>query len=299
MRGLKPADLAVFLAIASHRSFRKAAAELGVTPSALSHALRGIEERLGLRLINRTTRSVALTEAGIRLYARVSPAFRDIEDALEDLNSFRERPAGTLRINAPRSACALVLLPILDRFIAAYPDIRIELGADEAFVDIVAAGYDMGVRFGETIAADMIALPLGPKLRYAVVGSPEFFERYRKPQHPRDLAEFPCIGYRFLSGTTYDWEFAKDGAEVSVAVDGPLAMNDLGLMLQAALGGTCLAYVLEELAAELIAQGRLIRVMDDWCPAYPGYFLYYPSRRQLPAPLRAFIDFTKPQMWGA
>src|ERR1700747_944156 len=197
---IDPSDLAIFLAIARHRSFRAAATDLGGSPSALSHALRNIEQRLDLRLINRTTRSVAMTEAGERLFARVSPAFRDIDDALEDLNSFRGKPAGTLRFNAARQSTQLVLLPIVTRFLKSYSEVNVEIVVNDALVDTVAAGFDGGVRFGETIAADMIAVPIGPRHRFAVVGAPAYFRAHKAPNTPRDLKGLPCIRYRFTSG---------------------------------------------------------------------------------------------------
>jgi len=290
MQPISPSDLTTFLAIATHRSFRKAAEELGVSPSALSHALRGLEERAGVRLLNRTTRSVALTEAGERLFARISPAFRDIHDAIEDLNSFRGRPAGTLRINAARVACHLVLLPILARFLEEYPDIRVEVVADNALSDVVGQGFDAGIRFGEAIAADMIATPISPRMRSAVVGSPDFFARYEKPRTPHDLRGLPCIRYRFLSGVLYRWEFERGGEELEVEVEGPLSVSDQDLMVTPALAGVGLAYVFEGQVQQHLAEGRLVRVLEDWCPSYPGFVLYYPSRRQLPAALQAFVN---------
>jgi DNA-binding transcriptional LysR family regulator len=293
MKRIDPADLSVFLAIATHRSFRRAAVELGVTPSALSHALRAIEERLDLRLVNRTTRSVALTEAGERLFTRIRPAFRDIDDAIEDLNLFRGAPSGTLRLNASRAATRLVLLPIITRFQLSYPDVRVEVVADDALSDVVAAGFDAGVRFGEVLAADMIATAIGPRHRFAVVGSPDYFERHPVPRTPHDLRALPCIRYRFFSGTLYGWEFERGGIELEVEVDGPLTLSDQDLMIDAALAGSGLAYLFEQQAEALVAEGRLVRVLEDWCPAYPGFFLYYPGRRQVPAALRAFIDFAR------
>jgi DNA-binding transcriptional LysR family regulator len=290
---IDPSDLATFLAIARHRSFRAAATELGVSASALSHALRNIEERLDVRLINRTTRSVALTEAGTRLFERISPAFRDIDDALEDLNSFRGRPAGTLRFSAARQSAQLVLLPMVTKFLKAFPEVNVEIVINDALIDMVAAGFDAGIRFGETIAADMIIVPIGPRHRFAVVGSPGFFKQHKPPVTPRDLKNLPCIRYRFASGTLYHWEFERGGVELEIDVTGPLTINDQDLMLEAALDGSGLAYVFEAQAAALIAKRKLVRVLADWCPAYPGFFLYYPSRRQLPAALRAFVDFVR------
>ena len=293
MQQVTPADLTTFLTIARHRSFRAAAVELGVTASALSHSLRNLEERLDLRLFNRTTRSVALTEAGERLLARITPAFRDIADALDDLNTFRGKPAGTLRLNAAKQSAQLVLLPAVTKFLRAYPDVKVELATNDALVDMVSAGFDAGVRFGETIAADMIAVPIGPRHRFAVVASPDYFKERKKPVTPHDLSILPCIRFRFASGNYYRWEFERGGIELAIEVDGPLTLNDQDLMLQAALDGTGLAFVFEAQAAELIKQKKLVRVLADWCPAYPGFFLYYPSRRQLPAVLRAFIDFAR------
>jgi DNA-binding transcriptional LysR family regulator len=293
MKRIDPAALSAFLSVATHRSFRKAAAELGVTPSALSHALRGIEARLGVRLVNRTTRSVALTEAGERLYARVRPAFLDIRDALEDLNAFRGQPMGTLRLNAARQSAHLALLPVVARFLRAYPDVRVEIRVDDALTDIVGQGFDAGVRFGEAVAADMVAVPLGGKQRSAVVASPGFFTRHVAPASPQDLRGLPCVRFRFSSGSFYRWEFEKDGEEVLVEVEGPLTMNDQGLMVDAALAGVGLAYVFEAQVSSLLDEGRLVRVLEDWCPPYAGFFLYYPSRRQLPSALRAFVDFIK------
>jgi DNA-binding transcriptional LysR family regulator len=293
MKRVDPADLAVFLAIATHRSFRKASVELAVSPSALSHSLRAIEERLGLRLLNRTTRSVALTEAGERLFARIKPAFRDIDDALEDLNTLRDTPIGKLRINAAATSAQLVLLPIVNRFVAAYPGIKVEIDLDSALVDVVSEGFDAGLRFGESIAEDMIAVPIGPRQRSAVVAAPAFFERHAKPATPHDLLNLPCIRYRFSSGIYYQWEFERGGTEVEIAVDGPLSLTEQHLMVDAALAGTGIAYVFEGMVERHLAEGRLIRVLEDWCPFYPGFFLYYPSRRQVPGALRAFIDFAR------
>ncbi|WP_342360037.1 LysR family transcriptional regulator [Terrarubrum flagellatum] len=293
MSRISPNDLSVFLAIATHSSLRKAAVELGVTPSALSHALRTLEERLDIRLINRTTRSVALTEAGARLFERLRPAFRDIDDAIEDLNVFRGRPVGALRLNASRLATQLVLMPIVSRFVEAYPEVNVELVCDNALVDVVSGGFDAGVRFGETIAADMIAVPIGPRHRFAVVGSPDYFRRHDMPAKPEDLKHLPCIRYRFLSGVFYNWEFERGGVEMEVEVNGPVIVSDQDLMIAPALAGVGLAYVFEEQVSDMIADGRLLRALGDWCPFYPGFFLYYPSRRQLPAALRAFIDFAR------
>jgi DNA-binding transcriptional LysR family regulator len=293
MKRVDPADLSMFLAIAHHRSFRKAATELGLTASALSHALRNLEERLGLRLVNRTTRSVALTEAGERLFNRVTPAFRDISDALEDLNSFRGAPVGALRINAAKTSAELVLLPLVTRFLRAFPDVTVDIVVDGGLVDVVADGFDAGVRFGESIAGDMVAVPLGPRQRTAIIASPDYLRTREEPRHPRDLLSLPCIRYRFAGGRFYRWEFERGGTELEIEVDGPLTLDDQDLMVDAALAGTGIAYVFEGLVQHHLAEGRLVRLLEDWCPYYPGFFLYYPGRRQLPAALRAFVDFIK------
>lgn len=293
MRPLDHADLSSFLAIARHKSFRKAADELGCTPSALSHALRTIEERLEVRLLNRTTRSVALTEAGERLVERLTPAFRDIADALDDLNHYRGQPIGTLRINASRPSTQMVLLPLVTRFLAAHPAVNVEIVVNDALVDMVSESFDAGVRFGETIAKDMVAVPLGPRQRTAIVASPEFFNRYGRPRRPEQLKNLPCIQLRFGSGRLYDWEFEKGGVELKIAVTGPLVLGDTGLMVQAALAGAGIAFAFESQVADLVAARRLVRVLEDWCPYYSGFYLYYPGRRQVPAALRAFIDFVK------
>ncbi|AXI62019.1 LysR family transcriptional regulator [Pseudomonas kribbensis] len=293
MKSPSTADLSIFLSIAQHLNFSRAAVDLGLTPSALSHSLRALENRLGVRLFNRTTRSVALTEAGERLYARLKPAFRDIEDALEDLNHFRDKPSGNLRITSGRQACELVLLPIASEFLQAYPDIRLEVVESDALLDIVAAGFDAGVRFGNRLEADMVSLPIGPNLRSVVVGSPAFFQRHPAPKKPEDLHALPCIRHRFPSGSMYRWEFERGGIEQEIEVNGPLTLGDVSLMVGPALQGLGLAYVFEDMVSEHLAAGRLVQVLADWCPYYPGLHLYYPSRRHVPAPLKAFIDFAR------
>ncbi|QIA03939.1 LysR family transcriptional regulator [Pseudomonas fluorescens] len=293
MKNPSTADLSIFLCIAQHLNFSRAAVDLGLTPSALSHSLRALENRLGVRLFNRTTRSVALTEAGERLYARLKPAFRDIDDALEDLNHFRDKPSGNLRITSGRQACELVLLPIASEFLKIYPDIRLEVVESDALLDIVASGFDAGVRFGNRLEADMVSMPIGPNLRSVVVGSPGFFERHPAPQKPEDLHALPCIRHRFPSGSMYRWEFERGGIEQEIEVNGPLTLGDVSLMVGPALQGLGLAYVFEDMAREHLASGRLVQVLADWCPYYPGLHLYYPSRRHVPAPLKAFIDFAR------
>jgi DNA-binding transcriptional LysR family regulator len=293
MRTVSHSELAIFLAIARHLNLSRAAIDLGLSPSALSHALRSIEERLGVRLFNRTTRSVALTEAGSRLQSRLAPAFRDIDDALDDLNAFRDKPSGTLRLTSGRASTQIVLLPIIAQYLRAYPEVKVEVVDNDAITDVVSSGVDAGVRFGARLEADMVAIPIGPPMRSVVVATPGFYERHPVPQHPRDLTALPCIRHRFPSGVLYRWEFEREGFKLETQVDGPITLGDVGLMVSAALNGIGLAYVFEDMVSEYLTAGRLVQVLGDWCPPYPGLYLYYPSRRQVPAALRAFIEFIR------
>ena len=293
MRSISPNDLASFLAVVRHRSFRRAADEMGCTPSALSHAIRALEDRLDIRLLNRTTRSVGLTEAGERLHSRVAPAFRDIDDALEDLNNLRGAPTGNLRINAARASTQIVLLPLVTRFLARYPGINVEIVADNSTVDIVLEGFDAGVRLGEVLSRDMVAIPIGPRQRSAFVASPSFFESHPRPTAPQQLRGLPCIRLRFSSGRYYAWEFERDGVQLVVEVDGPLTLGDQDTAVEAALNGAGIAFAFEPQVEALVKAGRLIRVLEEWCPSYSGFHLYHPNRRQLPAPLKAFVDFAR------
>jgi DNA-binding transcriptional LysR family regulator len=273
-------DLAAFLAVAEARSFTRAAAKLGTSQSALSHTIKRLEARLGLRLLTRTTRSVAPAEAGERLIEILRPALDDIDERLAALSALREKPAGTVRINTSLHAAETVLWPKLAPFLANYPDIKVELTIEHGFTDIVANRYDAGVRLGEQVARDMIAVPIGPQLRMAVVGSPAYFAGRKKPKTPQDLDSHTCINLRFTSGGLYAWEFEKDGREIKVRVEGQLAFNDGGLCVTAALEGFGLAFLPEERVLARIREGRLVRVLSDWCEPFPGFHLYYPSRRQ-------------------
>jgi DNA-binding transcriptional LysR family regulator len=293
MKAPSAADLSTFLSVATHLNFSRAAVELGLTPSALSHSVRTLENRLGVRLFNRTTRSVGLTEAGERLFARLKPAFRDIDDALEDLNSFRDKPSGNLRITAGRQAAELVLLPLAAHFLQAYPDVKLEIVADDGLVDVVAEGFHAGVRFGERLEADMVSLPIGAYMRSVVVASPAFFEQHAVPQKPGDLRGLPCIRHRFPSGSLYRWEFERGGIAQEIEIDGPLTLGDVSLMVGPAIQGVGLAYIFEDMVKAPIADGRLVQVLGEWCPFYPGLHLYYPSRRHVPATLKAFIEFAR------
>ncbi|WP_434959693.1 LysR family transcriptional regulator [Labrys sp. La1] len=274
-------DLVAFLAVARARSFTRAAAQLGVSQSALSHAMRGLEERLGLRLLVRTTRNVAPTEAGERLLSNLGPRFEEIEAELAALSAFRDKPAGTIRLTAGEHAAETVLWPAVERLLPGYPDVHVEIIVDYGLTDIVAERYDAGVRLGEQVAKDMIAVRIGPDMRMAVVGAPAYFARRPKPVTPQDLTAHRCINMRLPTyGGLFAWEFEKEGRELKVRVEGPLVFNNLALRLRGALGGLGLAYVPEDAVQDLIAQGSLVRVLDDWCASFAGYHLYYPSRRQ-------------------
>ena len=286
-------ELTAFAAVARLRSFRKAAVERGVSASALSHALRALEERLGVRLLNRTTRSVTPTEAGRQLLARLEPAMREITDALLDLSTLQQEPAGKLRLNVPRPAARLLLAPMLARFVARYPRVQVELVTDDGMIDIVRDGFDAGIRFGEHVAADMIAVPVGAPQPFVVVASPAYLAARGVPASPRALLEHACIGRRFPSGRQYAWEFGPPGEGVSIAVDGPLVFDDDELMLRAARDGSGYAYVYEADARADIAAGRLVCVLERCLPPAPRYFLYYPGRRQMPPMLRAFVDMVR------
>jgi DNA-binding transcriptional LysR family regulator len=274
-------DLLALLAVSRARSFTRAAAQIGVSQSALSHSVRGLEERLGLRLLTRTTRSVAPTEAGERLLQTLGPAFDQIDSTLAALSEFREKLSGTIRITAGEHAVDAVLWPALERFLPNYPDIKVEVDADNTLTDIVAGRFDAGVRLGEQLAKDMIAVRIGPEMRMAVVGSPSYFSRYPQPRRPQDLTEHNCINLRQqTSGGLYAWELEKGRQELRVRVEGQLVFNMTPLALKAALAGFGLACLFEDQVQAHLAAGQLIRVLADWCPPFPGYHLYYPSRRQ-------------------
>jgi len=274
-------DLLAFIAVARERSFTRAAARLGVSQSALSHTMRGLEERLGVRLLTRTTRSVAPTEAGERLLHSIGPRFEEIEAELAALSELREKPAGTIRITATEYAADEILLPKLAKLLPAYPDIKVEIIIDYGLTDIVAGRFDAGVRSGEQVAKDMIAVRVGPDMRMAVIGAPSYFTVRPPPEKPQDLIDHNCITLRLPTyGGLYAWEFEKDGRELKVRVDGQLTYNTTTQMLTAALAGLGLAYVPEGMAKPYLARGRLRRVLADWCLPYSGYHLYYPSRRQ-------------------
>lgn len=280
------ADLVAFLAVAEERSFTKAAAKLGTSQSSVSHTVRRLEARLGVRLLMRSTRSVSPTDAGEALIATLKPALEDISTKLGALGELRDKPAGTVRITTSRNAAQSVLVPALAPLLAKYPDIHVELSTDGTLVDIVADRFDAGVRLGEQLAQDMIAVRIGPDLRMAVVGSPGYFKEHGRPTHPDQLVKHRCINLRLPThGGLYAWEFSKDGREINVRVEGPLVVNDSIVAVEAAEAGMGLACVMHDMVAAALADGRLVSVLDDWCEPFAGFLLYYPSRRQ---PLQAF-----------
>ncbi|MBD2749150.1 LysR family transcriptional regulator [Microvirga sp. BT688] len=283
-------ELRAMVSVASHRNFRAAAADLDMSSSALSRAVAAMEARMGVRLFHRTTRSVSLTEAGEQFLARVSPALREITDAMDLANAFRTTPAGTLRINTSQGAAQLILEPIVLEFLRRYPDMSVDLSAEGRFVDIVAEGFDAGIRLAEAVPQDMIAVAIGGDHSMAVVGSPEYFKERKKPKAPADLLEHECIRTRLPSGTLYRWEFSKHGEEIALDVKGRLTLDNYTLAIQAALAGAGLIYTSLSFLRDHIAERRLVRVLDDWTLPFPGLRLYYPVHRHTSAGLRAFID---------
>jgi DNA-binding transcriptional LysR family regulator len=291
MRRETMADLVAFLAVARERSFTRAAAQLGVSPSALSYTIRKLEERVGVRLLTRTTRSVSTTEAGERLLSTIGPHFDEVHREVEGLSEFRDRPAGTIRITCPDHAAHKLLWPVLEEFLAAYPDIHVELSVDDGLTDIAEERFDAGIRLGESVAKDMIALPIGPEARMVVVGSPSYFERHPRPVTPQDLADHVCINIsRETLGGYYSWEFEKEGRELKVRVDGQIACNDLNLIIKAARAGLGLANVFEDQVDAHLSDGSLLAVLSDWTPPFTGYHLYYPSRRQQSPAFALLVD---------
>jgi molybdate transport repressor ModE-like protein len=287
------AELELLAAVARHGSFRRAALEAGISASSATERIRALEDRIGARLLNRTTRSVSPTEAGSALLARLGPALGEIASALEEAGRAGDTVSGTLRINAPPPASQLVLAPLLAPFLARHPRVVVEVTSQSGFVDIVRTGYDAGVRYGESLAQDMIAIPLGGPQRAVLVASPALLEAVGTPRDPQALLRLPCIRTRFDSGTMFTWEFERDGRVVTIRPEGPLVTNDAQLAIAAAADGAGFYLTFEGWAHAAIAAGRLAPVLQDWLPAFEGPFLYYPSRRHVPAPLRAFIDFLR------
>ncbi|HEV7305856.1 LysR family transcriptional regulator [Ensifer sp.] len=294
MNDLPLADLDAFTAVAAARSFRAAAKMRGVSASSLSEALRRLEARLKVRLLNRTTRSVTLTEAGSRLLDRLTPALGEISGALDQVNDMRDSPAGTLKLNVPTIVAREILAPIIGRFLREHPAISLEVTAEDGFVDVLAAGFDAGIRYEERVERDMIAIPIGPRLqRYVTAAAPEYLEMRGVPEHPRDLLEHSCIRHRFASGISLAWEFGEGETTLTIAPPAIVLANTIDLELRAAIDGIGIIRTFEEFVAPAIATGRLVAILGDWTTSFSGPFLYYASRRHMPAPLRAFVDFLK------
>ncbi|MBP7351530.1 MAG: LysR family transcriptional regulator [Comamonas sp.] len=291
MKSAKTDDLQAFLAVARDQSFTKAAAKLGITPSALSHSMKALEERLGIRLLARTTRNVSTTEAGDRLMRSIAPLFEQIAAEVEALGELRDKPAGTIRITCTDDMIELCLRPLLAEFLSAYPDIKLELFVDYGFTNVVEERFDAGIRMGEAVSQDMIAVRIGPDWSLAVVGSPAYFERHPPPKTPYDLTRHRCVNIRHRpSGSIYAWEFEKDGKIFTVKGDGQLVFNSIMHVLNSSLDGLGLGYVPEQLAAPYIADGQLKRVLKSWCPTFQGFHLYYPNRRQASPAFSAFVE---------
>lgn len=282
--------LSAFVIVAEERSFTRAAKRTGVSPSAISHAMRGLEEATGVRLLSRTTRSVAPTDAGERLLARLRPALMDVREALVQVSGLSSKPAGLIRLLVPRLAAKTVLAPKLGQIARDYPEIILDVTTDDSRLDIVAGGFDAGIHFGEFIAKDMIAVRVSPDHRPAIVGSPGYFKSHPRPKSPRDLPKHRCINFRHGSAGVYRWEFEKGRKSFSVGVEGPLIIDDLDLVVCAAIDGVGVAFMSESDADPHLAKGTLVRVLQDWCQPYPGFFIYYPSRRQQPAALSALVN---------
>lgn len=299
MAELDLADLEAFTAVARHRSFRGAATLRGVSASTLSEAVRRLEARLGMRLLNRTTRSVTPTEAGTRLLERLVPALSEVSAALDAVNGFRDSPTGTLRLNVPSVVARLILPPIVESFLKAHPGIALEVTTDDSFIDVLAAGFDAGVRYDERLEQDMIAVPIGPRMqRFAAAAAPSYLAAHGRPEHPKDLLGHACIRHRFPSGVTPPWEFERAGETVRIAPTGPLTASTIDLELGAAIAGLGVICSFEEWLAPALASGALRPVLEDWWQSFSGPFLYYAGKRHMPAPLRAFVDFIRDRAKG-
>ena len=288
------ADLNAFVAIADQRSFRAAASRLGLTPSALSHTMRQLEERLGVRLLHRTTRSVSLTDAGRGLLDQLRPAIDQIAGALDDLSNRQQRPSGTLRIHTIHTAAAAVIAPVWRRFLSMYPEVRLELGVDEGRIDIVKKGFDAGIGPRDRAAADMIAVRVMGPMKLAVVGAPDYFAKHSPPRTPKDLARHSCVQFRRAAdGALLKWAFGRNGKSQQISVDGRLTVNEPDVAVRAAVDGLGIAYTLEALAEPFLRSGQLVQVLENWSPAFEGLFLFYPGHRQVPTALRALIDMIR------
>ncbi|MFL9926499.1 LysR family transcriptional regulator [Herbaspirillum lusitanum] len=286
-------DLTALSAIVNHASFRKAADELGLSPSTLSHMMRALEKKMGVRLLNRTTRSVSPTEAGQRLVSRLAPILQDLDLALDEVNHFRDRPQGILRINTSETAARLLLQKAVPTFLARYPEMSLDLVTEGKLVDIVAAGFDAGIRLGESLPLDMHAVRFGGDVRFVAVAAPAYLKQHPAPRTPDDLQQHQCIRIRMPSGKPYRWEFARRRQEITVDVPGALILDHVALMVESAVAGLGIAYVPDNAALPYLAKGKLVTLLDDWCPRIPGLFLYYPGHRHVPSGLQAFISVLK------
>lgn len=292
--------LVTFMAVAEEKGFSNAAVKLGISPSAVSQSIRVLEQRLGLVLFNRTTRSVSLTEIGERYLERVQPALEQLSNASQELGREANHPSGLLRVNVPRAAYLIVLQPILRRFMAAYPEISLEIRADNHLVDIVGQGFDAGIRFGNAVEKDMVALAIGPPLKAQIIASPEYIARSGRPQHPRDLLQHDCISFRHsTSGQIERWEFDNGQEKMDLQIKGRLILNDSEILVRSALDGLGIAYMINGYIEPFLQQGRLLRILEEWSPVIPPLHLYYPDRRRVPAKLRVFIDFLRSENAGA
>lgn len=292
MRGVEYAELEAFLAVAQACSFRRAADRLAVSPSAISHTLRALEDRLGTKLLHRTTRSVSLTEAGLRLQQRLTPAFAEIKGAMDEINEGAERPAGSVRLTVPRVAAQMLLTPVLGQFLSRYPDIQLNITVDDGLVDSVAEGFDAGIRLAGQVHRDMEVVSIGARMRGVVVGSPAYLKVAGIPASPQDLQRFRILNYRLTSsGRLLPWEFSAGDKVETISLEGPLSSNDPDLLIAAALDGAGLAYITEATILEHLRSGKLIPVLDDWCPSFEGWKLYYPGNRHVAPALKAFIQF--------
>lgn len=299
MTDLPLADLDAFTAVARERSFRAAARKRGVSASSLSEALRRLEERLGVRLLNRTTRSVTLTEAGERLMGRLSPALGEVVSALEQVNSLRDSATGTLRLNVATVVARAVLPKIAADFLKAYPGIMLEVSGDDSFIDVLAAGFDAGVRYGERLEKDMIAVPIGPRRqRFVTAASPAYLLAHGEPRHPREVLDHACIRHRFASGSMPSWEFERGDETIRISPQARVTSNSLEMEISAAIAGLGIIATFEEFLAPAIARGELVPILEDWTSDFPGPYLYYASRKHMPPPLRAFVDFLKTRPKG-
>lgn len=288
-------DFVSFIAVARHKSFREVGDELGLSPSAISHAIKQLEQRLKVRLFNRTTRSVSLTEAGMNLYGRLHPMFDEMNAILDDMNCFRDTPMGTLKINAPRLASRLILMPILTKFNRQYPDVKVEVTTEDKLIDIVQERFDVGIRLDYTVEKDMITVPIGSKIKLAVVATPDYFKNNPEPMYPHELVNHQSVVFRFPSGRLYHWEFEGREGKIEIAPVGNIVVDDMDSVLETVLGGAGLGYLYYEQVKEHLANGKLIQVLSEWLPERPSLQLYYPNRQYMSSSLRAFLDFIKAQ----